>query len=134
MTEESHVVHHGGCHCGAVRFEVEAPTSPVVSQCNCSICDRVGYLHLIVPRAQFRLVSGRELLSEYRFNTKTARHLFCSRCGVKSFYVPRSHPDGYSVNVRCIDEGTLGRVEVRAFDGQDWDANVHKLPPISHSK
>ncbi len=113
------VTHRGGCHCGAVAFEVDAPARLRVSDCNCSICRMSGYQHLIVPRARFRLVKGAESLSEYRFNTGTARHLFCRHCGVKSFYVPRSNPDGYSVNVRCLDPATIEHVEIEVFD----DAN-----------
>jgi hypothetical protein len=111
----------GGCHCGAVRFEVDvAPDSPIWL-CNCSICDMTAFLHLIVERERFRLISGVERLSDYRFNTGTARHLFCSVCGVKSFYVPRSHPDGYSVNVRCLDGQPFAGVEPQPFDGQHWE-------------
>ena len=107
----------GGCHCGAVRFEVDVGAEPAVWLCNCSICDMTGYQHLIVEESCFRLVSGRERLREYRFNTGTAEHLFCSVCGVKSFYVPRSHPDGYSVNVRCLDDIDPEQFKVRKFDG-----------------
>src|ERR1700727_2339250 len=99
--------HTGGCHCGRVRFEVMAPARIAVSDCNCSICSKFGYLHLIVPADRFKLQSGREALTTYRFNTGVAQHLFCSHCGVKSFYIPRSHPDGVSVNARCIDGGTI---------------------------
>jgi hypothetical protein len=113
------VTHRGGCHCGAVAFEVQAPARLTVSDCNCSICRMSGYQHLIVPRARFRLLKGAESLTEYRFNTGTARHLFCRRCGVKSFYVPRSNPDGYSVNVRCLDPATIEHVEVEIFDDSD---------------
>jgi len=113
------VTHRGGCHCGAVAFEVDAPARLTLSDCNCSICRMSGYQHLIVPRARFRLLQGAESLSEYRFNTGTARHLFCRHCGVKSFYVPRSNPDGYSVNVRCLDPATIERVEVEVFDDAD---------------
>ena len=113
------VTHRGGCHCGAVAFEVDAPARLTVSDCNCSICRMSGYQHLIVPRARFRLLRGAEELSEYRFNTGTARHLFCRRCGVKSFYVPRSNPDGYSVNVRCLDASTIEHVEVEQFDDNE---------------
>jgi hypothetical protein len=117
----------GGCHCGAVRFEVDvardlsAEAHPPIWLCNCSICDMTGFQHLIVDSAHFRLISGSERLSEYRFNTGSARHLFCSVCGIKSFYVPRSHPDGYSVNVRCLDGHPLAGVEPRPFDGQRWE-------------
>jgi hypothetical protein len=118
------VKHSGGCHCGRVRFEVLAPARVTVSDCNCSICSKSGYLHLIVPRAQFTLLSGAESLTTYRFNTGTARHLFCAVCGVKSFYVPRSHPDGYSVNARCLDPGTVERLTVEPFDGRQWEASI----------
>ncbi len=115
------MTHTGGCHCGAVRFEVTAPAEVEVLECNCSICSKLGYLHLIVPRSDFRLLRGEDALSTYTFNTGQARHLFCRYCGVESFYVPRSHPDGYSVNLRCLDEGTLEKVSVRPFDGRNWE-------------
>jgi hypothetical protein len=115
------MTHTGGCHCGAVRFEVTAPAEVEVFECNCSICRKLGYLHLIVPRSRFRLLQGEDALSTYTFNTGQARHLFCRNCGVESFYVPRSHPDGYSVNLRCLDEGTLEKVSVRPFDGRNWE-------------
>jgi hypothetical protein len=113
--------HTGGCHCGRVRFEVMAPADLEVSECNCSICSKSGYLHLTVPKSRFRLLSGEDQLRVYQFNTLTARHLFCSTCGVKSFYVPRSHPEGYSVNVRCLDPATVHTVRVTAFDGRRWE-------------
>jgi len=121
------VTHAGGCHCGRVRFEVDAPADVEATDCNCSMCGKTGFLHLIVPRARFRLLSGEEALTRYTFNTGTAQHLFCSVCGVKSFYVPRSHPDGYSVNVRCLDPGTVRSVATRPFDGRNWEANVASL-------
>ena len=124
------VSHRGGCHCGAVRFELEAPAGSEVHECNCSICSRLGYLHLIVSRDRFRLLSGTEQLSRYRFNTRTAEHLFCKVCGVKSFYVPRSHPDGYSVNARCLDPGSLTGMRVTPFDGADWEAHSRELPRL----
>ena len=126
-----HVTHHGGCHCGAVRFEVDAPAAIEVHECNCSICRLTGYLHLIVPAARFRLLEGGDALVEYRFNTGAARHLFCGRCGIKSFYVPRSNPDGYSVNARCLDPATLGAVEVTPFDGRNWEASAGALAHLS---
>ncbi len=115
------VTHRGGCHCARVRFEVVAPASVQVTECNCSMCARTGYLHLIVPKERFKLVSGADALTTYQFNTGTARHLFCSVCGVKSFYVPRSHPDGYSVNARCLDEGTVEDMTVVRKDGKNWE-------------
>jgi hypothetical protein len=115
------VLHTGGCHCGRVQFEVRAPARLQVSECNCSICSKSGYLHLIVPKSHFRLLQGEESLTTYTFNTGTAQHFFCSTCGVKSFYVPRSHPDGYSVNARCLDAGTVEALEVAPFNGREWE-------------
>jgi hypothetical protein len=115
------VRHTGGCHCGRVRFEVMAPAQLEVGECNCSMCSKTGYLHLTVPKSRFKLLSGEDALTTYQFNTKTAKHLFCSHCGIKSFYVPRSHPDGFSVNVRCLDEGTFEITGVRKIDGRNWE-------------
>jgi hypothetical protein len=121
------ITHRGGCHCGRVRFEVDAPAAIEAVDCNCSMCRRSGYLHLIVEADRFRLLTGADALTEYRFNTGTARHLFCSVCGVKSFYVPRSHPDGWSINVRCLDQATVRSLTVRPFDGDHWEASIDGL-------
>ncbi|MGC8518628.1 MAG: GFA family protein [Steroidobacteraceae bacterium] len=121
MSEQSLVTHRGGCHCGRVRFEIQAPAKLDASECNCSICSKSGYLHVIVHSEHFTLLAGEDALSTYTFNTGTARHLFCSVCGIKSFYVPRSHPDGFSVNARCLEADTVRGLTVRAFDGQHWE-------------
>jgi len=118
------IKHTGGCHCGRVRFEIMAPAEVTVSDCNCSICAKSGYLHLLVPKERFKLLSGAEVLSTYQFNTGTAKHLFCMVCGIKSFYVPRSHPDGFSVNARCLDAGTIQKLAVRSFNGQEWEKSM----------
>lgn len=123
--------HKGGCHCGAVRFEVEAPREITVQECNCSLCRMTGFLHLIVPKSRFRLLSGHDQLTEYTFNTCTAKHLFCRICGVKSFYVPRSNPDGFSVNLRCVDASGFDHVGIEAFDGQNWEQNGANLAHLS---
>jgi len=102
-----------------------------VSECNCSMCRMTGFLHLIVPRTRFRLLRGAEALSEYRFNTGAAQHLFCSHCGVKSFYVPRSNPDGYSVNLRCLDQSTLAAVTIEPFDDSARETSEAKLRHLS---
>ena len=115
------VKHSGGCHCGRVRFEVTAPAQIEVGDCNCSMCGKTGFLHLAVPMERFKLLSGEDSLTTYQFNTKTAKHLFCAHCGIKSFYVPRSHPDGYSVNARCLDEGTVTGMTLRKIDGRNWE-------------
>lgn len=121
------VLHRGGCHCGRVRFAVSAPARPEVLDCNCSMCRKLGYLHLIVAKSDFTLLAGTDALTTYRFNTGTARHLFCASCGIKSFYVPRSHPDGYSVNARCLDDGTVEELVVRPFDGRQWERAAREL-------
>ena len=123
--------HRGGCHCGRVRFEIDAPAILEATECNCSICSKSGYLHLFVSTTAFRLLRGEEALATYTFNTGTAKHLFCRHCGIKSFYVPRSHPDGISVNVRCVDPENVEAVNVTPFDGRNWEQNVSKLSPIS---
>jgi hypothetical protein len=115
------VKHKGGCHCERVRFEVVAPSRIEVIDCDCSICSKSGYLHLIVTKSSFTLLSGADALTTYEFNTNTAKHLFCSVCGIKAFYVPRSHPDGYSVNARCLDEGTVEHMNVTRSDGKNWE-------------
>ena len=126
-----HVTHSGGCHCGRVRFEVNAPADLQLTRCNCSICGKAGFLHLIVPRADFRLLSGEDDLATYTFNTGAAKHLFCRHCGIKSFYVPRSHPDGISVNARCLDPGSVASQSISDFDGADWEQNIDELVPRS---
>lgn len=123
--------YRGGCHCGRVRFEVDAPQVLDVLDCNCSICRMTGYLHLIVPASRFRLLQGDEALVDYRFNTGTARHRFCGHCGIKSFYIPRSHPDGVSVNARCLDDATTLELRVSAFDDGDRDAATESVAHLS---
>lgn len=125
------ITHRGGCHCRAVSFEVRAPARLRVQRCNCSICSMTGFEHLIVPAADFKLISGAGMLSTYTFNTGVARHLFCKRCGIKSFYVPRSNPDGYSISLRCLDHSTIEQVEYEDFDGQNWEAAGHALAHLS---
>ncbi len=123
--------HSGGCHCGRVRFEVTAPAEIKATECNCSICSKSGFLHLLVPKSRFSLLHGSECLTQYSFNTGVAKHYFCSTCGIKSFYVPRSHPDGYSVNVRCLDPGSVTALHIRPFDGANWEAHAAELEALS---
>lgn len=125
------VTHRGGCHCGRVRFEVRAPAAIEALDCNCSLCSKAGFLHLIVPRERFTLLSGADVLTTYTFNTGVAQHRFCSVCGIKGFYVPRSNPDGIDVNVRCIDPGTIAKLTVAPFDGRDWEASAGAIAHLS---
>ena len=110
----------GGCHCGRVRFRVTADLTRVTN-CNCSICTKKGFLHLIVPPEQFELLQGREDLTTYEFNTRTAKHTFCRHCGIHAFNVPRSNPDKISVNVRCLDDIDLAEIQPQKFDGRNWE-------------
>ena len=119
--------HKGSCHCGAVSYEVEAPADLDVTDCNCSICSKSGLLHLIVEKEDFTLLSGEDNLETYTFDTAEAKHYFCKKCGIKSFYIPRSHPDGVSVNARCLDPSTIKSMKITHFDGQNWEENVEDL-------
>jgi len=121
----------GGCHCRTISWEVQLPDEIVADECNCSICEMTGYLHVIVPRSRFRLLTGADALVEYRFNTGVARHWFCMNCGVKSFYTPRSNPDGISVNLRCMDRSQFKSVAIKPFDGREWEKNAEKLAHLS---
>ncbi len=111
----------GGCHCRAVRFEAEVAAAVEILDCNCSICAKTGFRHLIVPHPDFTLLSGEEALTGYRFGTGAANHLFCAVCGVKSFYQPRSHPEAWSVNLNALDDPAALRIHARAFDGRNWE-------------
>jgi hypothetical protein len=118
----------GGCHCGRVRFTATADLAGV-TDCNCSICTKKGFLHLIVPPGQFVLLSGEADLTTYQFNTNTAKHTFCRVCGIHPFYVPRSDPDKIDVNVRCLDDVDPTRVDAHAFDGRNWETSMQKRVP-----
>lgn len=118
--------YQGSCHCKAVTFEVEAPDVIKANRCNCSICTKSGFLHLIVPLSKFRILTGQENLATYTFNTGVAKHTFCNVCGIKPFYTPRSNPDGVDVNVQCLDTEPK-KVDVADFDGQNWEEHAHEL-------
>ena len=124
------MIYKGGCHCGAVQFEVEAPESITCQDCNCSICSKSGYLHLIVPKSAFKLLQDGSTLTTYTFDSAEAKHKFCRICGIKSFYIPRSNPDGYSVNVRCIDPQPEELI-IEKFDGKNWEMHAHTLAHLS---
>lgn len=116
----------GSCHCGVIQFSVEAPEVIEADLCNCSVCKKSGFLHLIVPHSRFELLAGKDKLTEYNFNTRVAKHFFCSLCGIKPFYIPRSNPDGIDVNVNCLDT-VAEHVNISNFDGRNWEQNAHKL-------
>lgn len=127
MTQvEKKQIYEGGCHCGAIRFQVVITEFKAI-ECNCSICRKKGFIHLIVPPENFTLLKGSDFLTFYTFNTRTAKHSFCSVCGIHPFYQPRSHPDQIDVNLRALDEDLLERFEIKHFDGNNWEENIPKI-------
>ena len=100
-----------------------------LTECNCSVCTKKGFIHWIVPREAFELLAGQDELSSYTFNTGVAKHLFCRSCGIHSFYVPRSDPDKIDVNARCLDDVDPGKLVVRPFDGKNWEEAIEKPVP-----
>jgi len=134
------VVHKGGCHCGRVRWQTQAPVSIVAWKCNCSDCSMRGNVHFIVPACNFQLQEEcREWLTTYTFGTHTAKHIFCKICGITSYYIPRSNPDGVAVTVNCVDPGTIRYVELKHYDGKNWDkfyenSDIKSLSKVSTDK
>ena len=123
--------HQGDCHCGGVKFIVRAPKDVILQECNCSMCHRVGFLHLLVPKNRLIILQGEELLTHYKFNTMVADHMFCSTCGIKPFYIPRSNPDGFSINFRCVDSSTFNSFKIDPFDGINWEQSGASLAHFS---
>lgn len=127
MTTTQASTYAGGCHCGAIRFQVIIEPSDCIIECNCSICRKKGYLHLIVPPARFQLLQGEDVLNTYTFNTGIAKHRFCPTCGIHPFYTPRSHPDKIDVNLRCLDQNIQSRFVIQPFDGANWEENIQEI-------
>ena len=115
--------YEGGCHCGAVRFRIDVEDHRAV-RCNCSMCSKMGYLHVIVPPERFAILRGEDAIVVYTFNTRTAKHMFCKTCGIHPFYRPRSHPNDWDVNALCLDDGAAAHFRVERFDGANWEANA----------
>ncbi|MEM7610202.1 MAG: GFA family protein [Pseudomonadota bacterium] len=134
MSERSRITVTGGCHCGDVRYHARLDVPVQAHACNCSVCQATGFVGVIIPAADFTLDTSREALSEYRFNTGVARHWFCARCGVKSFYRPRSNPDGISLNLHCLALAADTDVEIIEFDGRNWERNAASLVHLSRKR
>jgi hypothetical protein len=123
----------GSCHCGKVRFAVtlDARKPLEAVECDCSICTMKGFLHVIVTRDAFEILQGEDALTTYTFNTGVAKHTFCNTCGVHPFYVPRSHPDGIDVNLRCFDDvdgvSPRARFSIRPFHGREWEKSIDTI-------
>jgi len=131
---ENNVIHKGSCHCGAVRFEAEAPRSVVVWDCNCTVCHMRRNIHFIIPAARFRILKGKEHLTTYTFNTHTAKHQFCKICGIQSFYIPRSNPDGVAITINCVEPGTIDKVTVKTYNGKNWEDSYDDSGIVKMSK
>ena len=126
--------YNGSCHCGKVTFEVQAPKHLVAWDCNCSICYMKKNWHFVVPLANFHLLSGQNVLTEYKFNTMVAKHVFCSYCGVQAYYTPRSNPDGIAVTLACISQDEIESYEIRKFDGNNWEDFINDSGISAFSK
>ncbi len=120
--------YHGSCHCGHIKFSITTTIDKIIS-CNCSICFKKGMLHHRVAPEQFNLTQGKEDLSLYQFDTKEAKHYFCKECGIHPFSNPRSAPDMFSINVRCLDDYDLENedYELVEFDGRNWEDSIEDL-------
>ncbi|MFS1526426.1 GFA family protein [Microbulbifer sp. 2304DJ12-6] len=116
----------GSCHCQAIQFEIDAPDIIEADDCNCSICSKSGFLHLILPHSKFKITKGEESLSTYTFNTGVAKHTFCKRCGIKPFYTPRSNLDGIDINVNCLDTKPK-KINITNFNGENWEQHAHEV-------
>lgn len=125
--------YEGSCHCKAVRFTVEAPANIEAIECNCSICAMTSFLHLIVPLSKFNLLTTKDNLQTYTFNTGVAKHFFCNVCGIKPFYTPRSNPDGMDINVNCLSTKPKS-LSITKFDGENWEDNAGTLAHKSQDK
>ena len=124
------ITHLGSCHCKQIQFEVIGKNNIQVLDCSCSICSIVNYKHYVVDKSQFKLLKGKKYISTYTFNTKVAKHMFCKICGIKSFYIPRSHPDSISINLNCINSKTINKVKIIKFDGKHWKKNINKIKSL----
>ena len=121
------VTHNGSCHCKQIQFKAIGSDNIEVLNCSCSICSITNYKHYLIPKKQFTLLKGKSFLSVYKFNTNFAKHYFCKKCGIKSFYIPRSHPDHISVNLNCIYSNTIKNIKTINFDGKNWKKNIEKI-------
>ena len=125
--------HEGTCHCGAVRFQVQADLTQEASRCNCSICVRIAQLGLIVKPAAFTLLAGEEALSFYEWGMKVARRYFCRHCGIHCFgrgTIPELGGEFVSVNLNCLEGIDPAELKVVYWDGRhnNWQAGTRDRP------
>ncbi len=114
------------CHCGKIQLRLRNTFQEAIV-CNCSICSKKGFLHLIVQPKDFKLLKGKKNLNCYQFNEKKAKHFFCKTCGISPYYIPRSHPKDFDVNLRCVENIDLKKMKIKNFDGKNWEKNIHLI-------
>ena len=127
----------GACHCGAVRFRVDAPIGELTT-CDCSLCAMRNAVMAKVPEKTLTVLEGEDLLTLYQWNTRRAMHYFCSRCGIYVFHRKRALPDHFGINVFCLDDFDIASVPVRATEGagmtvEDPDARAQWPGPRSRA-
>ncbi len=111
----------GGCHCGAVSYEVTADVKDAIT-CNCSICTMRGHVLSFTPADKFTLLSGEDNLTDYQFGSRTVHHLFCKTCGVNSFGAG-TMPDGTemrAINLRCLEDLDMSSLKITEVNGKDF--------------
>jgi hypothetical protein len=110
------MMHAGSCHCGAVRFQVDSRITELTT-CDCSLCVKRNALMVKIPERALTIVEGESMLTLYQWNTRIAKHYFCSQCGIYVFHRKRAAPDHYGVNIFCLDNFDVTSVPVRATEG-----------------
>lgn len=113
----------GGCHCGEVQYEVELGEIKELLSCNCSICSKSGWLLLFAPDSNFKLLKGEKFLTDYQFGKKNIHHLFCSKCGVRSFSLGANPSTGEkmrAINARCLNDFNIEAYPLRKVDGKNF--------------
>ena len=116
------------CHCGGVEIEVNAPDQfKKILRCNCSLCKRKGTIMTMIGPEDLKIIKGKDLLKLYQYHTKTAKHYFCSNCGIYTHHNPRSNPTMYGINVACL-EG------VKPFELKDININDGENHPMDQKK
>ena len=125
--------HTGGCHCGAVRFEVELDLGAGGSMFNCTVCTRIAAVAAIVKPAAFRQIAGEDSVSTYEWGAKISRRRFCKHCGVHCFgdgHLAEIGGDYVSINLNCLDDFDRGTIAIRHWDGRhnNWEGGMRETP------
>lgn len=121
-------MYKGACHCGAVVFSVDAEITELTT-CDCSLCVMRNAVMAKIPESALQILAGEPLLTLYQWNTRRARHYFCSRCGIYTFHRKRSAPDHFGVNVFCLEGFDVHSVPVRATEGANMTVEDSSARP-----